>query len=133
MGINTGEVVAGDAVSGQRIVTGDAVNVAARLEGAATPGEILLGTDTYALVKDDVTAEPVDALSLKGKAEPVPAWRLTGVSGGVGRRVRPLEAPLVGRKRPLRLLEDAFREAVEERGATCSPCWAWPGWASRGW
>ena len=44
MGINTGEVVAGDAASGQRIVTGDAVNVAARLEGAAAPGEILLGS-----------------------------------------------------------------------------------------
>jgi class 3 adenylate cyclase/tetratricopeptide (TPR) repeat protein len=115
MGINTGEVVAGDAVSGQRIVTGDAVNVAARLEGAASPGEILLGADTHALVREDVTAEPVEALSLKGKAEPVPAWRLTAVGGSVGRRVRPLEAPLVGRKRPLRLLEDAFREAVEER------------------
>ncbi len=115
MGINTGEVVTGDAVSGQRIVTGDAVNVAARLESAAAPGEILLGPDTYALVRDDVTAEAVEALSLKGKAEPVPAWRLTAVIGAVGRRARPLEAPLVGRRRPLRLLDDAFREAVEER------------------
>ncbi len=115
MGINTGEVVAGDAVSGQRIVTGDAVNVAARLEGAAAPGEILLGADTHALVREDVSAEPVEALTLKGKAEPVAAWRLTAVSGTVGRRVRPLEAPLVGRRRPLRLLDDAFHEAVEER------------------
>jgi class 3 adenylate cyclase len=115
MGINTGEVVAGDATTGQRIVTGDAVNVAARLEGTAAPGEILLGEDTLALVREDVSAEPMHALSLKGKAEPVPAWRLTAVSGAVGRRARPLEAPLVGRKRPLRSLEDAFREAVEER------------------
>jgi class 3 adenylate cyclase/tetratricopeptide (TPR) repeat protein len=115
MGINTGEVVAGDAAAGQRIVTGDPVNVAARLEGAAKPGEILLGAETRALVRADVTAEPVDPLALKGKAEAVPAWRLVAVAGTVGRRQRPLEAALVGRHRPLRLLDDAYREAVEER------------------
>jgi class 3 adenylate cyclase/tetratricopeptide (TPR) repeat protein len=115
MGINTGEVVAGDAAAGQRIVTGDPVNVAARLEGAAQPGEILLGAETEALVRGDVTAEPVEPLTLKGKAEAVPAWRLAAVSGTVGRRQRPLEAPMVGRRRPLRLLEEAYREAVEER------------------
>jgi len=115
MGINTGEVVAGDASAGQRIVTGDAVNVAARLEGAAAPGEILLGADTYALVRNSVTADAVEPLTLKGKTEPVPAWRLTRVTDEVRRHTRPLEAPLVGRRRPLRLLDDAFREAVEER------------------
>jgi class 3 adenylate cyclase/tetratricopeptide (TPR) repeat protein len=115
MGINTGEVVAGDASAGQRIVTGDAVNVAARLEGAAAPGEILLGAETYALVRTAVTAETVEPLTLKGKGEPVPAWRLSGVTEPTFRHVRPLEAPLVGRRRPLRLLDDAFREAVEER------------------
>ena len=115
MGINTGEVVAGDAAAGQRIVTGDAVNVAARLEAAASPGEIYLGADTYELIRNEVTVEAVEPLSLKGKAEPVAAWRLRAVTGTVGRRARPLEAPLVGRRRPLRLLDDAFREAVEER------------------
>jgi len=115
MGINTGEVVAGDGVSGQRIVTGDAVNVAARLEGAAAPGEILLGADTYALVRAAVSTEAVGPLSLKGKSEPVPAWRLTGVSDTMGRHARPSDAPLVGRRRPLRLMDDAFHEAVEER------------------
>jgi len=115
MGINTGEVVAGDASAGQRIVTGDAVNVAARLEGAAAPGEILLGADTYALVRAAVGADAVEPLTLKGKAEPVPAWRLTNVVDTTFRHIRPLEAPLVGRRRPLRLLDDAFREAVEER------------------
>jgi class 3 adenylate cyclase/tetratricopeptide (TPR) repeat protein len=115
MGINTGEVVAGDAVSGQRIVTGDAVNVAARLEAAAAPGEILLGAETHALVRAAVSSEAVDPLTLKGKAEPVPAWRLTAVLDTTFRHARPLEAPLVGRRRPLRLLEEAFREAVEER------------------
>jgi class 3 adenylate cyclase/tetratricopeptide (TPR) repeat protein len=115
MGVNTGEVVAGDATAGQRIVTGDAVNVAARLEGAAAPGEILLGADTYALVRAAVDTEAVEPLTLKGKADPVPAWRLMSVGDTTFRHVRPLEAPLVGRRRPLRLLEEAFREAVEER------------------
>jgi class 3 adenylate cyclase len=51
MGINTGPVVAGDMAFGQRIVTGDAVNVAARLEAAAGPGEIYIGAETHALVR----------------------------------------------------------------------------------
>jgi predicted ATPase/class 3 adenylate cyclase len=115
IGINTGEVVAGEASIRQRIVTGDAINVAARLEAAASPGEILVGEDTYALVREAVDAEPVEPLILKGKAEPVPAWRLKAVLDTTFRHVRPLEAPLVGRRRPLRLLDEAFREAVEER------------------
>jgi len=114
-GINTGQVVAGDVAAGQRIVTGDAVNVAARLEAAAAPGEILLGAETYALVREAVSAESVEPLVLKGKSEPVPGWRLTGVSDAVGRHNRPSEAPLVGRMRPLRHLDDAFHEAIEER------------------
>jgi predicted ATPase/class 3 adenylate cyclase len=115
MGINTGEVVAGDASDGQRIVTGDAVNVAARLEAASSPGETLLGAETHELVRDSVTAEAVEALALKGKAEPVSAWRLLAVTDETRRHARPLEAPMVGRRRPLRLLDDAFREATEER------------------
>jgi class 3 adenylate cyclase/tetratricopeptide (TPR) repeat protein len=115
IGINTGEVVAGDAARGQRIVTGDAVNVAARLEAAAAPGETLIGPETHALVRDLVTAEAVEPLALKGKAEPVPAWRLMGVQAELHRRARPMEAPLVGRRRPLRLLGEGFSEATEER------------------
>jgi class 3 adenylate cyclase/tetratricopeptide (TPR) repeat protein len=115
MGINTGPVLAGEVVAGQRIVTGDAVNVAARLQSAAAPGEILIGAVTYALVRDAVRAEPLAALELKGKSEPVPAWRLLGVEEASHRRTRPQEAPLVGRQRPLRMLEDAFSAAVDER------------------
>lgn len=115
IGVNTGEVVAGDASVRQRIVTGDAVNVAARLEAAASPGEILLGSETFALVRSAVEVEALEPLTLKGKAKPVRAWRLTAVVDTTFRHARPLEAPLVGRRRPLHLLEDAFRQAVEER------------------
>jgi class 3 adenylate cyclase/tetratricopeptide (TPR) repeat protein len=115
MGINSGEVVAGDSAAGHRIVTGDAVNVAARLETAAAPGEILIGADTQRLVRESITAEPIDPLTVKGKADPVPAFRLLAVTGGSSRHIRPLEAPLVGRQRPLLALNQAFREVAEER------------------
>src|SRR5437762_9347628 len=74
-GVNTGEVVAGDPSAGQTLVTGDAVNVAARLEQAAAPGEILIGEETFRLVRDAVVAEPVEPLGVKGKLEPVSALR----------------------------------------------------------
>ena len=70
-GVNTGEVVAGDPAGGQRLVTGDPVNTAARLEQAAPPNEVLIGDLTYRLVRDLVDVEPVEPLELKGKAEPV--------------------------------------------------------------
>ena len=75
-GVNTGEVVAGDAATGQQLVTGDAVNVASRLEQAAGPGEILLGETTYRLVQENVRAEHVEPLELKGKSCPLAAWKL---------------------------------------------------------
>src|SRR2546427_4587182 len=67
IGINTGEVVAGDSGTGEAFVSGDAVNVAARLEQAAGSGEGLLGELTYRLARQAVTAEPVEPLALKGK------------------------------------------------------------------
>ena len=82
IGVNTGEVVAGDAAAGQAFASGDAVNVAARLEQAAAPGEVLLGEATLRLVRDAVTVEAVEPLALKGKSQPVPAWRLVDVRAG---------------------------------------------------
>src|ERR671934_2230215 len=77
-GVNTGEVVAGDPSSGQRLVTGDTVNVAARLEQAAPRLGVLIGAPTFRLVRHAVEVEPVEPLELKGKAERVPAYRLVG-------------------------------------------------------
>src|SRR5687767_10422152 len=76
IGVNTGEVVTG---TSERLATGDAVNVAARFEQAAATGEVLIGETTHALVTGAVVAEPVEPLELKGKLEPVPAFRLISV------------------------------------------------------
>ena len=111
-GVNTGEVVAGE---GETLVTGDAVNVAARLEQAATPGEILIGAETLRLVRDAVIAEPVEPLELKGKREPVLAYRLEAVDPAAPGHLRRLDAPLVGRVREQRRLAAGFEDAVSER------------------
>ena len=113
IGVNTGDVVAG--VGDQKIVTGDAVNVAARLEQAASPGEILLGERTLSLVRDAVAAEPIEDLSMKGKAEPVPAHRLIEVVPGAAGFARHLDAPIVGRERELSLLRDVFGRTVTDQ------------------
>jgi class 3 adenylate cyclase/predicted negative regulator of RcsB-dependent stress response len=114
IGLNTGEVIAGDPSSRETFVTGDAVNVAARLEQAAGPGEVLLGESTYRLVRDAVRIEAVKPLSAKGKSQPVQAYRLLEVSvfGPVPRR---MGTPLAGRDDQLRLLERELDEAVAER------------------
>jgi class 3 adenylate cyclase/tetratricopeptide (TPR) repeat protein len=111
IGVNTGEVIAGDASTGQRLVTGDAVNTAARLEQAAGPGEVILGDLTWRLARDQVDVEAIPPLTLKGKAEPVPAWRLLSVrerattTGGEG-------GAFVGREAELGRLATALAEAV---------------------
>lgn len=113
-GVNTGEVVAGDVSSGQRLVTGDTVNTAARLEQNAPTLEILIGESTYGLVRDAVSVEPVEPLELKGKAERVPAYLLKGVSGREDGYSRRLDLPIVGRELELAELRTAFDRAAQE-------------------
>jgi class 3 adenylate cyclase/tetratricopeptide (TPR) repeat protein len=117
IGVNTGEVVAGDPAAGDSYATGDAVNVAARLEQAAEPGQILLGSETYGLVRDAVEAEAVEALELKGKRGPSAALRLLFVRPGAAGHARRLDVPMVGREHELALLEQAYERTVRER--TC--------------
>jgi class 3 adenylate cyclase/tetratricopeptide (TPR) repeat protein len=114
-GINTGEVVAGDPSEGHAFATGGAVVVAQRLEAAASPGEILIGEATYRLVRDAVLVEPLEPLELKGKSQPVRAWRLLGVLSGAPAFARRLDAPMVGRKRELERLREVFDEATRRR------------------
>jgi class 3 adenylate cyclase/tetratricopeptide (TPR) repeat protein len=115
IGVNTGEVVAGDPAAGQSFATGDTVNIAARLEQAADPGEILAGETTFRLVRDAVEAEEVDPLDLRGRGEKVAARRLVSIRPDSPGTIRRLETPLVGRENELRLLHDAFARVARER------------------
>ena len=111
-GVNTGEVVTG---TEERLATGDAVNVAARLEQAAQPGEILLGEETLRLVRGAVEAEALAPVEAKGKSEPLAAFRLVSVDRRPAPRTH--AGPMVGRERQRHLLEEAFANVAADR--TC--------------
>jgi len=115
IGVNTGEVVAGDRNAGQALVTGDAVNLAKRLEQAAPAGSILIGKSTYPLVKDAVEAGPLESFKVKGKVEPVSPLRIDAVDPHAAGVARGLEKRFVGRLEELAALEIAFRRVVGEQ------------------
>jgi len=114
IGVNSGEVIAGDASLGQRLVTGDAVNTAARLEQAAGPREVILGDLTYRLARDQIEAEPIPPLTLKGKTEPVPAYRLVRVAQLPSERAAGA-TPFVGREAEMSRLKETLLEVVATR------------------
>jgi class 3 adenylate cyclase/tetratricopeptide (TPR) repeat protein len=109
IGVMTGEVVTGTA---ERLATGDAVNVAARLEQAAQPGEVLIGRPTLALVRGAAEVESVEPLELKGKAERVAAYRLLRVHDAPDRRHA---SAFVGRRRELELVRGSLERVQAEK------------------
>src|SRR6202163_1769229 len=109
IGVMTGEVVTG---TEERLATGDAVNVAARLEQAAQPGDVLIGEPTLALVRDAADVGPRDPLELKGKAKRVPAYRLLRVHDAPERRYGEL---FVGRERELTILRQSWARAQDQQ------------------
>ena len=126
-GVNTGEVVAGDAAARQQLATGDAVNVAARLEQGAGPGEILLGETTYRLVRENVRTEEVEPLEVKGKSRPLAAWKLLEVLPDVPAFTRPIATPFVGREEELASLQAAFDQAAREEACVTATIVGLPG------
>ncbi|HUY76851.1 MAG TPA: adenylate/guanylate cyclase domain-containing protein [Ktedonobacterales bacterium] len=112
MGVNTGEVVAtGDPSSGDFLITGDAVNVAARLEQHANPGEIVASERTVAAARTAFTFDEPRSVEVKGKPLPLLVYPLVGM-----RATRQAERPpLVGRRQDLLQLELLKERAVEER------------------
>jgi class 3 adenylate cyclase/tetratricopeptide (TPR) repeat protein len=114
VGVNTGEVLAG-AVGDDYTVTGDTVNVAARLQSAARPGTVVVGERTHRASLAAIQYERLEPLTLKGKAEPVPAWEATGtVADQAVGRAQGREAPLVGRDYEIGMLESLFDRVVRE-------------------
>ena len=112
VGVNTGEVLVRAADTGESFATGAAVNIAARLEQAAIPGEILIGEATYRLVQHSVESEPVDPVDLGGALGRASVFRV----GGVGEAAAPLgRAALVGREDELAWLQAAFAGVQAER------------------
>jgi class 3 adenylate cyclase len=111
IGIATGEVVTG---TEERLATGDAVNVAKRLEDAASPGEVLLGEETLHLAGGAAEVEPLAPLTLKGKREPVSAYRLVGVEDRAAFR---REFGFVGRERELETLHQSWESVL--KGSRC--------------
>jgi hypothetical protein len=109
IGVNTGEVVTG---TEERLATGDAVNVAARLEQAARPGEVLIGEETLGLIREAVDVEAVEPLVLKGKAQRVCAYRLLAAREAPGRRH---EARFVGREQELASIGATWQRVSAER------------------
>jgi class 3 adenylate cyclase/tetratricopeptide (TPR) repeat protein len=117
IGINSGEVLTGESIAGQAMTLGDPVNVAARLEETAEPGEIVLGETTVRLVGAAVRVEGPRSLPLKGKSGRVAAYRLVGLAPEAVPAAQRFTRPMVDRGRELRSLRDAYGRVVrEERG-----------------
>jgi class 3 adenylate cyclase/tetratricopeptide (TPR) repeat protein len=126
MGIESGEVVAEDADSS--FATGEAVTLAARLEQAAEPGQLLLGPGAHRLTLGRVQVEDLGPVELKGIVEPVWAWRALSTDGTGGARApRALEAPLVGREAELDLLQNTYERALRDRRAHLFTIYGEPG------
>jgi class 3 adenylate cyclase/tetratricopeptide (TPR) repeat protein len=118
VGVETGEAVVALAAAlelGEGLVAGDVVNTASRLQGAAPVGGVLAGPATYAATREVFDYQPLDPVTLKGKAEPVPVFRAVAPRARLGTDVtRSLTTPLVGRQIDLGIVTGAFQKAVQE-------------------
>ncbi len=115
IGVNSGSVIAGDPEAGERLVTGDAVNVAARFEQTARPGDVVMGELTRQLAGPTVVLEPLEPLTLKGKAEPVPAYRVVGFDEVGEATARRFELPFIGRDEEIARLRQMWADVIAHR------------------
>jgi class 3 adenylate cyclase/predicted ATPase len=120
LAVNSGEVFVGPGSRREAFASGDAINVAARLEQAAAEGEILLGEQTKRLIEPAVRAEPLEPLEVKGRVAAVRAWRLLDLQAGDLSQIRPPSTPFVGRNPELDALEQELARAISEEG--CRLC-----------
>jgi class 3 adenylate cyclase/tetratricopeptide (TPR) repeat protein len=118
-GLNTGFVVigkVGEDLLMEFTAVGDTTNVAARLQQVAAPGDILISAATRRSAPDCVELEPAGELQLKGKREPVTAYKVLGPRTNAEGAAQPLPGQLIGRERELAALEDALSDAETGRG-----------------
>jgi predicted ATPase len=118
VGVNTGEAVTAATEDKQFMVSGDAVNIAARLQQGAEAGEVVVGQLTFQLTHNVIDYESREPVVAKGKPEPLTAHRALSARTVVpvqARGVPGLQAALVGRNRELRLLLDTFARASEDK------------------
>ena len=110
VGVSTGEIVVGGEATLDRMVMGDVANVAARLQASAGPGEIVVADSTARLVRGAVDLEVIEPLTLKGKRDPVVAYRVLGILTGAARTST--SSPFIGRTTELEALESELAQAV---------------------
>src|SRR5438093_1134499 len=125
IGVESGEIVTEDGEA--TFATGEAVNLAARLEQAAEPGQLVLGPGAHRLTLGRIEVEDLGPVELKGIAQPVWAWRALGTNGSGGGRPRSMQAPLVGRDAELDLLQNTYQRALRDRRAHLFTVYGEPG------
>ena len=113
--VNTGEaVVSLHTTAGDALATGDVVNTASRLQGAAPVGRVVVGDETYRATRNAVEYEPLPAVAAKGKSEPLEAWLAVAPRAEPGER-KLVRAPLVGRGSEVELMRSLWRACLDER------------------
>ena len=116
IGVNTGEVLVGALrAGGDYTAMGDVVNTASRLQTHASPGQVIVGEDTFLATANIFRYESLGLLTTRGREEPVRAWFALEALTAPGRRPRRAESPLVGREAETELLCSAFRSAINYR------------------
>jgi DNA-binding SARP family transcriptional activator/ATP/maltotriose-dependent transcriptional regulator MalT len=126
-GIEAGEVVATPTDARQRLVTGEAVGIASKLEAAAGADEIVVGEVAARLIDHAARLEPLGALEIKGLSRPVGAFRLLALEEAAPAFERRLDAPLVGRKRELAALRRSLKRAIDSGSTRIAVVVAPPG------